>query len=196
MQSVTRVYMDGQPVSLPEGVRSLSGIRAFLTGEALRRKRMLCGLSLDGWPVDTSTTMAPGLSARVIASRTMRFNELPVHLIQLAREQTFNLRRRLEQTGLRMAINSAGPARQLWWDMVPELHELVVTLSLVSRVQGGGEESPSARALGVMLGRMEEELAQPHEGVEISELVEDELRRWIEAVELELSPVHEPSTQQ
>ncbi|NBV22187.1 MAG: hypothetical protein EBS05_09755 [Proteobacteria bacterium] len=191
-ESTLQVYLDGELLALPPTpLRTLSGIRAFLTSEALRRQRMLCGISLDGWPVDTSTPLPTELSAKVVASRTTSFQDLPAHLVQLAREQAINLQSKLERTSLRMAINEAAAARQLWWNLVPELHELLVTLCLVNRLRNVGAGASAAFSLGALLSRIEGNLAMPGEGFEISDHVEIELRQWLEVVERELSNIHE-----
>ena len=46
------ITLDGLPVELPAGHRSLSAIRCYLETLALERQRILCSLSVDGEPVN------------------------------------------------------------------------------------------------------------------------------------------------
>src|SRR5690242_19364402 len=81
------ILLDGSPVKLPPGRRSLNGIQSYLETLALERDRVLCHLSIYGLPTSLSRPTNKRNFARVEA-QTFRIDDMPVQLIRTALDQT------------------------------------------------------------------------------------------------------------
>jgi hypothetical protein len=134
-----QITLDGQPVAISgkEG-RSLHAIRSHLERVALKRQRVLFSLTINGTPVSLGESLSPFKTFHKIAARTIGFNQLGFQLVAVAADQVNSLHERVERLSLQVMINDWPKAEQLWWDLMPELKDPLLTLSFVP---------PSAEAL-------------------------------------------------
>ena len=103
------ITLDGLPVALPAGHRSLSAIRCYLETLALEKQRILCSLSVDGEPVNLALPLNhDGAFCRIDAGTAA-----------------------LKETSVLLLINDGRVARELWWNLARQLKEPVLTLSLL-----------------------------------------------------------------
>ena len=125
------ITLDGLPVELPAGHRSLSAIRCYLETLALERQRVLCSLSVDGELVNLALPLIRvGTFCRVEAG-TAALKETSVLILKTALQQA-DLARHYAETAITLVlINDGHVARELWWNLARQLKEPVLTLSLL-----------------------------------------------------------------
>jgi hypothetical protein len=125
------ITLDGLPVGLPSGCRSLNAIRCRLETLALERQRILCSLNVDGRPVNLALPLLDqGICCRVEAG-TVALEETALLLLKKAYQQT-DYARECVETALTLVLINDGPvAREVWWNLVSVLKEPVLTLSLL-----------------------------------------------------------------
>ncbi|MGA2280647.1 MAG: hypothetical protein ABSG80_10140 [Verrucomicrobiota bacterium] len=125
------VILDGLPVGLPSGRRSLSAIRCHLETLALESHRILYSLSVDGQPVNLAL---PLLNQRIfcrVEAGTVALEETSLLLLKKAFQQT-DLARECVETALTLVlINDGRVAHEVWWNLASVLKEPVITLSLL-----------------------------------------------------------------
>jgi hypothetical protein len=125
------ITLDGLPVGLPSGCRSLNAIRCRLEMLALERQRILCSLNVDGQPVNLALPLLnQGICCRVEAG-TVALEETPVLLLKKALQQTAHARECVETALTLVLINDGQVAREVWWNLASFLKEPVLTLSLL-----------------------------------------------------------------
>jgi hypothetical protein len=125
------ITLDGLPVGLPSGYRSLNAIRCLLETLALERQRILCSLNVDGQPVNLAL---PWLNQRIccrVEAGTVALEETPLLLLKKAYQQTEHARECVETALTLVLINDGRVAREVWWNLVSVLKEPVLTLSLL-----------------------------------------------------------------
>jgi hypothetical protein len=125
------ITLDGLPVGLPSGCRSLNAIRCRLETLALERQRILCSLNVDGQPVNLAL---PLLNQRVfcrVEAGTVALEETPLLLLKKAFQQTERARECVETALTLVLINDGRVAREIWWNLASVLKEPVITLSLL-----------------------------------------------------------------
>jgi hypothetical protein len=125
------ITLDGLPVGLPSGCRSLNAIRCRLETLALERQRILCSLNVDGQPVNLAL---PLLNQRVfcrVEAGTVALEETPLLLLKKAFQQTERARECVETALTLVLINNGRVAREVWWNLASALKEPVITLSLL-----------------------------------------------------------------
>ena len=79
--------LDGLPVKLPSGRRSLNGIRCHLETLALEKQRILCSLSVDGEPVNLSLPFIHQKAFSRIEAETVALKETSVLILKKALQQ-------------------------------------------------------------------------------------------------------------
>jgi hypothetical protein len=140
------VMLDGLPVGLPFGQRSLGAIRCHLEVLALERQRILYSLNVDGQPVNLTM---PVLDQRIVCrveGGTVALEETSLLLLKKAFQQTDYARECVETALTLVLINDGQVAHEVWWNLALILKEPVLTLSLLpDNVCGtpGGHTSPT-----------------------------------------------------
>ena len=123
--------LDGLPVKLPSGRRSLNGIRCYLETLALEKQRILCSLSVDGESVNLSLPFIPQKTFSRIEAGTIALKETSILILRRALQQAEHARECVETAITLVLINNAYVARELWWNLARRLKEPVLTLSLL-----------------------------------------------------------------
>lgn len=130
-EQTPEVFLDGVRLTPPRKRMSLAGSRAWLEALAMRQGRVLSMIQVDGEPLGLGRIPASHRSFRRIDAETTRLEAMPLQVLSTALEQTNHLLARTEAALARMCINGAAGARQIWWELVPELKLPLVTLSLL-----------------------------------------------------------------
>jgi hypothetical protein len=125
------ITLDGLPVGLPSGCRSLNAIRCRLETLALERQRILCSLNVDGQPVNLALPLLDQGTCRRVEAGTVALEETPVLLLTKALQQTAHAREYVETALTLVLINDGQVAREVWWNLASVLKEPVLTLSLL-----------------------------------------------------------------
>jgi hypothetical protein len=125
------ITLDGLPVGLPSGCRSLNAIRCRLETLALERQRILCSLNVDGQPVNLALPLLDRRICCRVEAETVALEETPVLLLKKALQQTAHARECVETALTLVLINDGQVAREIWWNLASVLKEPVLTLSLL-----------------------------------------------------------------
>ena len=125
------VMLDGLPVGLPAGRRSLPAIRSFLETLAMEHQRILCSLSVDGQPANLGQLPASRADFARVEAESIELDDMPLQLLKTARQQTAAARSHVESAVALVLINDGQIAREFWWDLARELKEPLLTLSLL-----------------------------------------------------------------
>ncbi len=128
---VVEVKLDGLPVDVPAPRRSFAAIRCHLESHALKNRRILCALTVDGEPVNLLEPRRSTKSFARIEGETMSLEQVPAQLISAAWHQTANVRHQVQSAVELVLINDACRARELWWNLALALKEPLLTLSLL-----------------------------------------------------------------
>ena len=124
------VTLDCETVVMPAGRNTLNAVRAYLESLALANQRVLAEFSVDGFAVDLSLPLDK-LSFRRVDAVTVPLDELPLVLLATAGNQLNRVRASVEAALTLVLINDASKSRELWWNIVSQLKEPVLTLSLM-----------------------------------------------------------------
>jgi hypothetical protein len=125
------VILDGLPVGLPSGHRSLNAIRCHLETLALESHRILYSLSVDGRPVNLALPLLNHNFFCRVEAGTVALEETSLLLLKKAFQQT-DLARECVETALTLVlINGGRVAHEVWWNLASVLKEPVITLSLL-----------------------------------------------------------------
>jgi hypothetical protein len=125
------ITLDGLPVELPSGHRSLNAIRCHLETLAMESHRILYSLSVDGEPVNLAL---PLLNQRIfcrVEAGTVALEETSLLLLKKAFQQTDLARECVEIALTLVLINNGRVAHEVWWNLASVLKEPVITLSLL-----------------------------------------------------------------
>jgi hypothetical protein len=125
------ITLDGLPVGLPSGHRSLNAIRCLLETLALERQRILCSLNVDGQPVTLALPWLEQMAFGRVEAGTVALEETPLLLLKKAFQQADFARACVETALTLVLINDGQVAREVWWNLVSALKEPVITLSLL-----------------------------------------------------------------
>lgn len=126
-----RVVLDGQPVPVPAERRSINAIRCYLETLALERQRILFTFTVDGDPVQGQVPDNRSIAGIRVEGETVDLTEMPLRLIETARQQTTDARTEVESAISVVLINSGRPAQELWWKLTRKLKDPLLTLSLL-----------------------------------------------------------------
>ena len=125
------ITLDGLPVGLPSGCRSLNAIRCRLETLALERQRILCSLTVDGQSVNLALPMLDQRDFCRVQAGTVALEETALLLLKKAYQQTDYARECVETAFTLVLINDGQVAREVWWNLASVLKEPVLTLSLL-----------------------------------------------------------------
>ena len=126
-----KTTLDGLPVKLPSGRRSLNGIRCYLETLALEKQRILCSFSVDGEPINLSLPFIHQKAFSRIEAETVALKETSILILRRALQQAEHARECVETAITLVLINDIYVARELWWNLARRLKEPVLTLSLL-----------------------------------------------------------------
>jgi len=130
-QGDIEVMLDGLPVGLPSGRRSLTAIRSFLETLAMERQRILCTFNVDGQPANLTQPFGSRADFFRVEAESIDLDEMPLQLLKTARQQTADARGHIESAVAVVLINEGQMAREFWWNLAKELKEPLLTLSLL-----------------------------------------------------------------
>ena len=125
------VKLDGLAVSVPSERRTFAAIRSHLESLALKNRRILCALCVDGEQVNLIEPRRHTKPFVSIEGETMTMSQVPAQLISAALQQTTNVRAQVQSAVELMLINDSRRARELWWSLAVTLKEPLLTLSLL-----------------------------------------------------------------
>jgi hypothetical protein len=131
LHSQADVTLDGLQVTLPKGRRSLAGIRSYLETIALEQQRFLCSFSIDGEQIHLSRQLTGRRKFHRVEANSITLDELPLQILKAAYQQAEVARERVESALTLVLINNGCAAREVWWELVKDLKEPVLTLSLL-----------------------------------------------------------------
>lgn len=198
-----QVTLDGQAVELsPKQGRSLQAIRARLETIALKKHRVLFSLVVNGSPIPLGQSMSPFKTFHKVVARTISFSQMSFQLINVAAEQVNSLHERVERLALQVMINDWAKAEEMWWELMPELKDPLLTLNFVPQaieMLPYGEEI-GAKALKKFsddLVRILEEIEQilaRQELLELSNALENQLLPWLRGLGHCLYRFHGPES--
>lgn len=129
--AVILVTLDGEPVKLPAGRRSLNAIRSLLETLALEKQRVLSALSVDGRPAGLGLAQMEAGGFFRVEAESVPLGEQPLLLLTAAQQQVDRVREAVESALTLVLINHRSAARELWWNIARQLKDPVLTLSLM-----------------------------------------------------------------
>jgi len=183
-----QITLDGQPVALGgKQSRSLQSIRSHLERVALKRQRVLFSLTINGAPVSLAESLSPFKTFHKIAARTIGFDQLGYQLVAVAADQVNSLHERIERLALQIMINDWPKAEALWWQLMPEIKDPLLTLSFVPpsvEMLPHGEEigTKALKRFTLDLVKILEEIEDiltRKELLELSDALENQLLPWL-----------------
>jgi hypothetical protein len=125
------ITLDGLPVELPSGHRSLNAIRCHLDTLALESHRILYALSVDGQPANLALPLSNQRIFCRVEAVTVALEETSLLLLKKAFQQTDLARECVEIALTLVLINNGRVAHEVWWNLAAVLKEPVITLSLL-----------------------------------------------------------------
>jgi len=126
-----QVLLDGCPVDIPYGHRSLPAIRSYLESLALQQQRVLYSFSVDGAPGVPRQEVCRRSALCRIEAQTLDLDEMPVRLLDMAAQQVTHAESRLQSAISLVLINEGSVAREFWWDLARDLKQPLLTLALL-----------------------------------------------------------------
>jgi hypothetical protein len=200
-QSQVQITLDGKQVEINrQNVFSLPAIRAQLETLALRQRRILFGLTIDGTPVKLSDSLESFGIFRMVSAVTISMNEVGRHMIWLASDQMDKLRVRVENLSLLVMINDDAMAQRLWWELLPDLKAPLMTLNHLPQFL---EKTPTAEVMDSLHNFADktqelrnllveiDELCNQHDLFGFSEALEKRLARWLAEMAVHLGRLYE-----
>ena len=130
-QKAPYILLDGEPVNIPPGRRSLSGIRCYLETLAMEQQRVLCSFSVDGKPNHPHASRGNVEPFAHVEGQSIDLDQMPLHLIMAARAQAAHAQASIHSLVTSVLINEGQVAREFWWNLVAELKQPLVTLCLL-----------------------------------------------------------------
>ena len=184
------VFLDGNAVALPPLRSTLAAIRSYLERLALAQQRIISAIFVDGRLLGPDESFS-GLEifARVEA-RSMDLAQVPLQILDTARQQTLQARERVASAIATVLINPTKQGRELWWNLTRELKQPLVTLSLMpAHVYGPANGSASLlklrkwqlQQLAAILKKVDETCwsADP---LSLSNALESQVLRWLDGL--------------
>jgi len=130
-QGEIEVMLDGLPVGMPPGRRTLVAIRSYLEMLAMENQRILCSFTVDGELTNPNEFRALRKTFKRVEAETLDLDDLPLQIIGTALQQTIAARKRVESAITQVLINEGTMARECWWDLAQVLKAPLLTLSLL-----------------------------------------------------------------
>ena len=198
--SQVRVTFDGQPVGMYQQIRaSVPAIRAHLEALVLCQRRILHGMVVEGVTPDLQRPAWSFDTFHQVVAATISFDDLAFQLLRLARQQVAQLRARAEAAVLLVLIHEWPGVQRIWWDLLPDLKEPLVTLSFLpdlGRPTAGPLDAPAATCAGQAqeLGRIQQEVEGHcafHDTLALSDTLEHRLLPWLTQLLDTLAQLHE-----
>lgn len=193
-----QILLDGAPVILPPGDRSLSGVRSYLEALSLERQRVLSCFIVDGIPVPPGAT-PPNHPYSRVEGETFDLDAMPLEMVRSARDQA-RLALREVQSGVTLVlINDSTFAREWFWGLTKLLKEPLVTLNLLPEKLWGRTYSQVSAAqlrkwqlqqLGAIIRELDQAAAAEDSSV-LSEALEARALPWLESLLNSLDLWHE-----
>jgi hypothetical protein len=128
-----QILLDGSPVKLPPGRRSLNGIQSYLETLALEQQRVLCHLSVDGSPASLSRPITNKRNFARVEARSFELDDMPMQLIRTALEQTAHARSEVHSAISVVQVEGGRVAREFWWNLTRQLKQPLLTLTLMPK---------------------------------------------------------------
>jgi hypothetical protein len=125
------ILLDGSPVKLPPGRRSLNGIQSYLETLALEQQRVVCHLSVDGFPASLSRPITNKRNFARVEARSFELDEMPIQLIRTALEQTSHARSEVHSAISVVQVEGGRVAREFWWNLTRQLKQPLLTLTFM-----------------------------------------------------------------
>src|SRR5580765_5799094 len=116
-QEDVEILLDGSPVKLPPGRRSLNGIQSYLETLALEQQRVLCHLTIDGRPTNLSRPAPTNCNIARVEARTFELDDMPLQLIRTALEQTAHAQSEVHAAISVVQVQEGRVAREFWWNL-------------------------------------------------------------------------------
>ena len=126
-----QVLLDGCPVHIPAGRRSIAAIRSYLETISLEQHRILCALRIDGEQVNLAEQFLTQKSFRQVTGETIHLDQMPMQLIETAIQQAADAREQVISAVALVLINDGCLAREFWWNLARQLKNPLLTLNLV-----------------------------------------------------------------
>jgi hypothetical protein len=193
------VILDGSPVGLPGGHRSLGAIRCHLEALALERQRVLYSLSVDGQPISLALPLRDGETFCRVEAGTVALEETSLLLLKKAFQQTEYARECVETALTLVLINDGQVAHEVWWNLALVLKEPVLTLSLLPDGIGGAADG---HIQGTQLRKWQleqiaaiirdvDEACRSQETIPLSNALENRVLPWLQNLSELISLWHE-----
>jgi hypothetical protein len=192
--AAVKVTLDGWPITLPAGRRSLASIRAYLERLAMEKQRILCSVSVDGQPVAGGRAGADDAAFNRVEATTLDPGQMPLQLLRSALAQTAEVKAHVAAAVTLVVINDAPSGREHWWTLAQALKQPLLALSLVPDLRRG---SPPAGAsmlqlrkwqleqLGVIIEDVDQ-ACQGEDPTALSNALERRVLPWLCALEATL----------
>jgi hypothetical protein len=126
-----QILLDGSPVKLPPGRRSLNGIQSYLETLALEQQRVLCHLTVDGFPASLSRPITNSRNFARVEAQSFELDDMPLQLIRTALEQTAHARSEVHSAISVIQVKEGLVAREFWWNLARQLKQPLLTLTLM-----------------------------------------------------------------
>jgi hypothetical protein len=126
-----QILLDGSPVKLPPGRRSLNGIQSYLETLALEQQRVLCHLTVDGFPASLSRPITNKRNFARVEAQSFELDDMPLQLIRTALEQTAHARSEVHSAISVVQVEEGRVAREFWWNLTRQLKQPLLTLTLM-----------------------------------------------------------------
>jgi hypothetical protein len=124
------VLLDGTPVKVPSGRRSVDAIHTLLEAIALERHRVLWSFNVEPAAQPSEAWESERTPLRVIGL-TFDLEDVPLRMVSIALEQTEDAKRNVLEV-MASAIAAEGTVtRERWWKMARQLKQPLLTLSLL-----------------------------------------------------------------
>jgi hypothetical protein len=193
------IILDGSPVGLPSGHRSLGAIRCHLEALALEQQRILYSLSVDGQPVNLTLPLPGRDSFCRVEAGTVALEERSLLLLKKAFQQTDYARECVETALTLVLINDGQVAHEVWWNLALVLKEPVLTLSLLPDDVGGTADGHTS-ATQLRKWQLEQiaaiihdvdEACRSHDPIPLSNALENRVLPWLQSLSELISLWHE-----
>lgn len=184
------VFLDGKPVALPPLRCTLPAIRSYLERLAMSEQRIICAIFVDGRPLGPDEAISGAEMFARVEACSMDLAQVPLHLLDTARQQTVHARERVAMAVTTVLINTTRQAREHWWNLTRDLKLPLVTLSLVPsnffRAPNGSASLLKLRKwqlqqLAVILKKVDE-TCWSADSLSLSNALESEVLTWLDGL--------------
>jgi hypothetical protein len=188
------ILLDGSPVKLPPGRRSLNGIQSYLETLALEQQRILCHLTIDGLPTNLCRPASSNRNFARVEARTFELDDMPLQLIRTALEQTAHAQSEVLSAISVVQVKDGIVAREFWWNLARQLKQPLLTLTLMPEKLCGysyGGVSPTQlrkwqlQQLGMIMKEIDEACWAADPRV-LANALESRVLRWLESLQASL----------